>query len=528
MNVRDRARRFMAIPRPMRVVGLLLTGLTLWLTIRVFLVFNDPMLHGGVNFDESHFVWGGWCMTKGLVPYRDFLEFKPPFIFITHFVAMKLFGYREFGYRWFFLYFPLVSLLSLQLSMLSRGIDRWLSLAVVLGIIQLWVNHSYHDVALSDTESIGVTYYWFAVAFLLAKTPFKSLTNAIGGGLLVVCTLSKEPFLLVSMGTWVACFLVRERGTNAVRDLKQYWKYTFIGAVVVVAGLCIYMIPTGAMREYIKMAAGYVRLYRDPEHSYCVVLGRFHPTTPSNDLWRSWDKARREFLNRQTLGYLLPLGVGALVFTARRSIALLATTLIIGFFAFYAVTASNCQWFHYYNMTMTGIFFFLVIGLDSMTPYLQSSDWAVRNFIRFSMLASIWIVVRPRFLEERELYGTRTFPNEYPNQVPGELDAINKYTKPTDRIFTTGMPALYVEADRISAVRESAIVDETLGYYEGNTDEEKLSGLRAELDAHMPKLVILDPEWAPRKVRTNKALMMPFLEAHHYQQVGPYFWLRPY
>ncbi len=89
------------------------------------------------------------------------------------------------------------------------------------------------------------------------------------------------------------------------------------------------------------------------------------------------------------------------------------------------------------------------------------------------------------------------------------------------------MPALYVQSDRVSAVRESAIVDEALGYYDGNTDEEKLSGLRAQLERNRPKLVILDPAYAPRKVRTNRALMYPFLEANHYKQITEYVWLRP-
>lgn len=528
MNARNLVRRLRTLrPRPVHAVSVALTAFTIWITIHVFLVFNDPFLHGGLNFDEAHFVWGGWCMTKGLVPYRDFLEFKPPFVFITHYVAMKLYGFHAFGFRRLFEWFPLSSLVALQLAMLSRRIDRWLALAVVLGIVHIWVNKAFHDVALSDSESIGLTYYWFAVAFLIVRTPFKAITDAMGGGLLVVCTLSKEPFLFVSMGTWLACFLLREPSNHAVRDLKRYWKATFIGAVVVVAALCIYMVPTGAMRDYVKMVHGYFRFYRDTTQSYCVVLGRFHPTTPSNDLWRSWEKARREFLNRQTLGYMLPLGIGSLVFTARRSAALLATTLLIGFFAFYAVTASNCQWIHYYNMTMSGIFFFVVVGVDSMTPYVRGADWPMRNFVRFAMLATVWLVVRPRMLDEQEIYGTRTFPNEYVEPVPGVFEAVNKYTKQGDRIFTTGMPALYVQVDRISAVRESAIVDEALGYYDGTTDEEKLSGLRAQLEKHMPKIVVLDPEYASRKTRTNRALMTPFLESHHYTQVVQHIWLRP-
>ena len=324
MNLRQAIKAFLARlhwPPPTLAMSLLLSAVTLWLTVRVFMVFNDPLLHGGLDADESRFVWGGWCITKGLAPYRDFLEFKPPFVFLTHALALKLFNYHAFGYRQFFAYFPLASLVALQVAMLSRGIDRWLTLALVLGVVHLWVSKALHDVALTDSESIGLTYYWFGLAFLLLKSRMKGFTNAVGAAFLMVGVLSKEPYLPVVVLTVVACFLLRERTSNVARNAKRYMKWTAIGAAFVVVALCVYLARSGGLIPYVKMMRVYYRYYQDNTQSYCVVIGRFHPTTRLNDMWRQWEKARREFLNRQTLGYLLPLGIGALVFTARRSIA---------------------------------------------------------------------------------------------------------------------------------------------------------------------------------------------------------------
>ena len=126
------------------------------------------------------------------------------------------------------------------------------------------------------------------------------------------------------------------------------------------------------------------------------------------------------------------------------------------------------------------------------------------------------------------MYGTRSFQNEYQEPVSGVFEAVNTYTRLDDRIFTTGMPTLYVQTNRISAVRESAMYDEALmGYYEGNTDTEKVSSLRAQLEANRPKIVVLDPADALRKTRINTALLHPFLDAHHYTQVVQNVWLRP-
>ncbi len=516
-----------ASPPVRRTVSLLTLGLTLGLSAYVFLLFNDRFLHGGVDFDESHFVWGGWCITKGLVPYKEFLEFKPPFVFLTHALAIKLHGYDAFGYRKLFAYLPLSSLLALQLSMISRGIDKWLALGVVLAIIQLWVNPVYHDVSLGDSESIGLTYYFFAVACLLAKTRMRNVMTAVGGAFIVACIQSKEPFLPCAGLTWISCFLLGERTSTFRKDALRYLKWCAVGGGAVVVALVIYMVPTGSMRAYLGMMRGYFHFYRDPMQSYCVVLGRFHPTTPLNDLLVQFKQARREFLNRTMLGFLVPFGAISLVFIGRTSRALLALTVAGCFFALMAVTASNCQWLHYYNMTMSGLFFFLVVGLDAVTPSFKKLEPAMRVFVRVALLASVLVHIWPRIEVEREAYGTRTYPNAYAEPIPGILSFIEAHTGPADRIFTTGQPALYVQSNRISAIRESAIIDEALGYYEGDTDEKKLAGLRAELEEHRPKVVILDPVYGNRKGRTNRALMFPFLEANGYRKVTEYAWLRP-
>ncbi len=88
---------------------------------------------------------------------------------------------------------PLASLLALLLSLISRGIGKLLALALVLAVVFLWLSPTFHDVSLGDSESIGLTYYFFALAFLLAKTPFPRLTNAIGGAFVIVARSPRSP-----------------------------------------------------------------------------------------------------------------------------------------------------------------------------------------------------------------------------------------------------------------------------------------------------------------------------------------------
>jgi len=250
----------------------LATIATFAVTAYVFFLFNDLMRYRPLGDDEGYFVWGGWSLTKGLVPYRDFIEFKPPFVFLTHALALKLFGFEHFGYRTFFTYFPLAAILALQASLLTRRIDRVLAMGLSLALIHLWVAPAYHDTALSDTESIGLAYYFLGVAFLLARTRFSAAAQGIGTGLLICCALSKEPFLPCVVATWAACFLARER-TGALRaEARAYLKHSSIGGAVVLGGLLLYMLPTGALGAYLRMVKRYAVLYRDPVKSFCVAV----------------------------------------------------------------------------------------------------------------------------------------------------------------------------------------------------------------------------------------------------------------
>jgi hypothetical protein len=516
--LRDRLRR-----PPLRWVPLAIACLvTAW----VFAVFNDNFLHRDFAYDESYFTWGGWCILKGLAPYKDFLEFKPPLLFLTHALALKLYGFDAFQYRWFFLWFPMASVLALQASLVSRGVGKLSALALGLAIVQLWVNTQFHDTSLSDSESVGLSYFFFGVALSLARTHFGDRLKAPGAACLAACVLSKEPFLMSSLMTWVCCFLVDANPATLRRDAVRYLKVTSLGVGVLVLALCIYMIPTGSMRAYVETFAKYIRLYRDPLQSYCVVLGRFHPTTPLNDLVVQIRQGIREYFNLATLGYLIPLALVTVVFTTLRSLLLLAALVVTLLFGLYSVTASNCQWPHYYMLSFNGLFFAFVIGLDSMTTRVRSRR--VREGIGVVLLASSVLACWPRYEVESKVMGTRTFKNFYRELVTGSFEVIAEHTTPADRVFTTGPPLLYPQTNRLGAVRESNWVDEDLGFYDGKTDVEKLSGIRAELERNMPKVFITDPENAHRKVRHDRALLHPFLLDHKYVEVKPNIWLRPY
>ena len=499
---------------------------TFAIPVYLFLLFNDGLRHSAGWGDEGYFVWGGWSLTKGLVPYRDFMEFKPPFVFLTHALALELNGFEAFGFRTFFTYFPLASVLALQLSLLTRRIDKVLAMGLSVALVHLWVTQAFHDTALSDAESIGLAYYFLGVAFLLARTRFAGIAQGVGTALLICCALSKDPFLPCVVVTWFTCFFALARTGSWRAQALAYLKHSSIGGAVVLGGLILYMLPTGALAAYVHMVGRYNVLYRDPVLSFCVAGGVFKPTTPLNDLYRQAQALTSNFASVARIGFLLPFVAALLLAIRRRALPLVAGAGLVLITSFLAVVASNCPWAHYDNMLLAGLFFVTAVSLDLLSPHLREFSRTMRWQVRVAMLTGLAAAIWPRIAEERPLYGTRAVSSVMDEPAPDVFRLIRKYTRPSDRIVTNGNPILYVQVNRLAGVRESNFLDPILSYYIGDTDEEKLRPVYEEMMRSRPKIVVLDPSYLYARGRHYEALWKPFLANNHYERLTDNVYLR--
>jgi hypothetical protein len=508
------------------VIGLRIaaTVLALATTTAGFLLLNKQLFHTGLGYDEEFFIAGGWAVRKGLALYRDFLEFKPPMVFLTHAAAQALFGLEEARFRMFFLLFPLASLLAFHLSLMARGIGRMLSTGAVLAIVSLFVNQRWHDTSLTDSESIGLSYYLLGLAALLWEGRYVKITTALGGALMSLCVMSKEPFLAVVAATWLAMFWLRCGAQPTRASAGLFARFSLVGVGIAAACLCLYLLVSGALGPYLAMAVRYARIYSDPQRSYCVVLGYAHPSTPWLTFVETWGRLRRAFLNEATLGYLVPFVVPGFLFAWRRRRALALCMLAVAMAALWAPTASKCMWRHYYNMSIAGLAFVVAVGLDSMQRALQDGDPVLRAGAGIAALLLALVHAGPDLGQQ---WNTASKRPPWKEPQPGVVDFIRANTTANDRILTTGTPMLYVVADRVGAVRETNFTDELLGSYDGETDEERLRPLREQLRRNHPKVVFLDPEHQPRKRRHYQALVMPFLAELRYRKVNDQLYVLP-
>jgi hypothetical protein len=516
-----------------RLVELAKVSLGLAVSLYLLWLFHIPVWKRGLGYDEQFFLWTGWSITKGLAPYRDFVEYKPPVLFLTQWLAIKLFGLEQLKIRAFFLLLMMGAFGSVYLSLISRRANKAWSCAIVCTAVYFFSNLGYHDTSYADAESPGYAYYLLGVACLLARTTprGRNITLGLGGAFMALCFFTKEPFAPCILPTWGAAFFAEPAGPSRFQDFKRYLLFTTIGVGGVILGLAAYMAPSGALRAYVKMLLSYGELFRDPTKSYCVLLGRFQPTGSAlRDLPGQWKIVHDNFFNFATFGFVAPAFAASIVFLARRSIPLLVLGCVSIAGGLYTTTASHCFWAHYYVMAQTGIFFFLFLGVDAASAPLRRAPPAVGQWATLAFVVALGLPIYQRYDSEKEEWdrmGHHMPVPPFSESIPGEIAFVKENSSPQDRIFTSGPPGIYFQADRVHAARDSTFMDEVLLTMRGDTDEEKLQSRRDELRRTMPKIFILDPERSVRKVRITRALFMPFLEEFKYNQVGPYYYVRP-
>jgi hypothetical protein len=514
------------------LITLLRYALCLAIPCWVFWRLSIPMLQSVLGYDEQTFVWTGWSILKRMAPYKDFFEWKPPIAFLSHALALKLFGFHGFHFRYFFGLLSIGSICAVLVSLLRRGGDIMVCSALGLVLVCLLLWPGLHETYLADTESIGLAYYYFGIAALIAVTRHRPAAEIAGGILFTCCVLSKEPFTLCVIATWAGCyFVVHPR--FSISTARGYLKYTTIGVAIAAGALCVYMAPTGALSAYVALVRRYATLFRDPQNGYCVVLGTFKPTGKFwVDLPAQWARIQNDFFNLATLGFLAPLFAATLAFASRRSWPSLLCAMAAVVESLYGVTATHCYFPHYYVLGESGVVFFLVVGVDALGRRLSRAQPSVRLWTRlvFFLVAAVPLWPRVDALAGQKLKE----PLPYPDPAPGAMDFIWSHTTVNDRIFTTGPPGLYVAVDRRPATNGYPLIDEVLPALPGNTDAEKLRPVYDQLVRGRPKIVFLDPELsgttrvsAYRKHRIMAAAITPFLTDYKYVKVNEYIYERP-
>ena len=475
------------------------------------------------GFDEHYFLHEGWSVTKGLVPYRDLQEFKPPTIFFVNALGIKLFGLENMAYRHIFSMLSLCSFLSLTVALLSRRTNRVFVAALMTLMIDHFFDGSFHDSSINNAETLGVDFLMIGCGILLVRTKWERVQQVVGAAFLALSPLSKEPLVFVTLLAWLTILLLHRIECPRKDAAKRFALFTIAGAAAVAISWLVYMLATHSLGSYItqlKLSITYTKKYAEQ-------LNWFPKNPEGSVATEYWKRLRATYVNAAHIGAFIPLFVALLAFGERRQRVVGVVALMTGGAALYEVTIGSGFAPHYFIMAMAGTFFCAVMGAIALDAYSKRAGVALRRWVGATWVAIALVSTYPRFSEEWTKYAA--YKPVPPPVNSSEIDFVRAHSSPGDRIWTLGDPLLYVYSDRRTAFREGIVIDELIDYYPGDTDEQRLAGQREALLRKRPKLVVFGDDKVnySRKQRYISALVMPVVREGGYVKLNDKFYVRP-
>jgi hypothetical protein len=490
-------------------------------------IFGRAFLFAPMAFDEQFFLFEGFSLGRGLVPYRDFQELKPPAIFLVNMLALKLFGLPGFRFRYFLAALSMAAFLTVAVALLSRKVPRLLVLTLVALMMSHFFDGTFHDSGINNSETVGLDFYLFAMGVLLLETRRRRAQQITGGVLLALTTLSKEPFCVPVLATWLAFMALRRYESDDPRAWRSYAKQTVAGAVGVALVWLGYMVVTRSVGAYL-VQLGQIMAY-SADHN--VMYGVFPKLSFLGTLQEFWKRLNAAYVNAPHLILFTPLWLAALLLWRRRTLMMPAAVVGVFLAGLYAVTIGRGFFGHYYLMAMSGTFLWAVLGVVALAERMRDQDLKTQRWIVLVVVTVALSSLGPRL--DNDWNGWAKVKPPAPPIAESLISLVQRRTARQDRIWNIGLPGLYVFADRLSASRIPYMHDSLLHFYRGKTDAERFAPYRAELDRTMPKLVIFSTSGA-ECARYMSGLVTPFLKDHQYRETrdpadpGLVLYERPY
>ncbi len=491
---------------------------------RVAIVLARPLTYSPLGYDEKFYVYGGYSVLHGQVPYRDFQNLKGPFVSLTEALAVAVFGIDHQGFRLMPLTLGVGGIAAMVAALIQRGVYRLIAMGVGLLVAAYWLDPTRHETTINDTESLVVGYFALALACFLVRTRATSRSSAswslLGGIFLGATVLVKENFVITAAVAWLA-FLFLPRPADPRRARASYIKWSLIGGIGLGVAVTLYLAASGGLRPYLRL----ITVYPTYANTYCVALGNFHP----GPFWavrkQEWDHLSDKLVNVPLMAPWLPIFAATIMLTKRDTLLFVLGSVATFLASLATINVGHCYWMHYWVLGATGLAALAIPGAEAVSVALRSAKRSTRAWAGVATLAAVACGSYPRYAQANE----KPAAPVKREVAPDVQEAIRRYSYDGDYILTTGTPDLYFLTHRLGAHETNGFVDELLVMYPGNTDTDRVAGMRARLEATRPKVVVIDRSssaYPQRSVRTIHALVDAYLSAHHYVAMGR-VWVRP-
>jgi len=477
-----------------------------------------------IALDEEWFIWGGWLMTQGGVPYRDFFDAKPPVIFFANYLGLTLFGFEDSLFRIVPTVLALASIFLFYLALLNRKVVSWLT-TLLAAQVALWLlGPEFHDRGLNDTETYGFafTLLGFSLGSLSGSLEVRSRQIALqvlSGICFGMAVFSKELFVFSVAPAWLIAAHSRKDDRWDCRQLL----FSAAGGFATTGAVMTYLISHSAFGPYLDS----FEFYRVFAANYCIDLGLFPRVSGFSVIWLSWKTLHRVLYNFSHLAFVLALWCALLVLIRRSAKSLpgrieLAIALIAVVLGMIAVSIGHCFWGHYFLMGTTGLVLLSIPGAEALSRFLSEKG------IQASVTAFVGLSVLLLFVAYAPTKGALGKPIFH--QVrwdPLLIQTIEQHSKPGDYILTTLGPLLYVAMNRKSPLVTNTFVDDTLPYVTAANRGLGIDMLRENLEKHLPKVCYFPASFRSRQDNYRRLLFDPLLLKYNYTKVNDSIWYVP-
>jgi hypothetical protein len=418
--------------------------LSLAIIIFVTSAIRLPLLNIPFERDEGAYAYIAWRLGHHELPYRDWVDQKPPGIYWVYRLALNLPLEPVRAVHFVGMLFSAAS--ACALYFLAR---RFLSVSLACGVAVLFAVLS-ADPRVEGTAANTELFMLFPL--ILSQLAFLSAANAVRSRipLMVLCgalTGIAVGFKQVAAVNWfflVAMYPAFAAGGNRLRDTLAFAAWSAIGAVWVWSFLAIYFYFQNGLDDFI---------YNVFTHN----LG-YIQTESWAKRWRLCRHTLTALSRTQVLVWMFAAaGLVALGMTGRRKwLLFLAAWLVTGLIA---VGASGFFYPHYFQQTLPVLALAGVLGAEALYGARFWKTLLAAPGRKVVLGATLIILPAIAIFPFIFIYTpAQAVRNIYPGNLFAEMPEIGRrlaqLTGPDDRVFIFGAePEVLFYAQRVSATR---------------------------------------------------------------------------
>ncbi|MDP4221526.1 MAG: glycosyltransferase family 39 protein [Bacteroidota bacterium] len=255
-----------------------------WLLIGTGLALLLMMLAYPMGYDQAVFMVGGEMTLKhGAIPYRDFIDTKPPIIFLIYGISSLIFGHQEWSIRAFDILFQIGSLCYFYKLLKRTTGDEKLALGSAFLYVLFYVTSGYWMTAQAETFALLPSLLVFDLTDRVTNRTALHKTSDIVPGIYAGLAytflfLLKFTLLTIPLGVFIYLLLSSKEGR------KFPWKYvggTILGFLAATGAYLLYLIGTDALPRFLESLA-WLKQYGDvdPLFSMNTIIERYFKLFP--------------------------------------------------------------------------------------------------------------------------------------------------------------------------------------------------------------------------------------------------------